>query len=131
MAFPKSDEKPKANSSIRWGTKNVTISHRAESFSADERSEIGRHQTSGANMDNSPDIFKAAITLPDAERVQLIEVLFATFDSSTVDRDAVADEWRQVAVARAAELDSGGVKTIPWDDVRREGEQRIHDRLSH
>ncbi len=82
-------------------------------------------------MVTTQDVFKAAITLPDAERVQLIEALLATFGSPQEDQGAVAEQWQQLAIARAAEIDSGAIQTIAWDDVRREGEQRIHDRSSH
>ena len=80
----------------------------------------------GALVVTTQDIFKAATTLPDSERLQLIETLLATFDSPAGVSENTSAAWRRTASARAAEIDSGAVLPIPWDAVRKEGERRIN-----
>jgi len=62
------------------------------------------------------DILDIALQLPDQERADLaaslIESLDQPFDLDA--RDAWAAEIRQ----RVADLDSGAVKAIPWDEAR-------------
>ena len=81
-------------------------------------------------MVTTQEILKAAVALSDSERVELIEALLASFDPSVSEPD-VAVAWRKVASQRAAELDSGAVPTVSWDEVRQEGERRIDDRSSN
>ncbi len=80
-------------------------------------------------MVTTNEILKAAIALSDSERVELIEALLASFDPSVSEPD-VAVAWRNIASQRAAELDSGAVPTVSWDEVRQEGERRIDERSS-
>jgi len=84
----------------------------------------------GALMVTTQEILKAVAALSDSERVELIETLLASFDPPASDPDAAA-AWRELASKRAAELDSGAVPTVAWDEVRQEGERRIDDRSSN
>ena len=79
-------------------------------------------------MVTAQDILKAAALLPETQRAELIEALFATFEASPPEAESAANAWRQTAATRAAELDSAAATTVPWDEVRQEGERRIHDR---
>lgn len=69
------------------------------------------------NMATSKDdIFRAALTLPEKERADLIGALFASLDSEV--EAGVEAAWRLEIERRARELDSGAVQCIPWDVVK-------------
>jgi len=76
------------------------------------------------------DLLKAAISLPDAERVALIEGLLASLGPLPDSIQPLDSAWRQLALQRAQELDQGTATTVPWEIVRQEGEQRLHGRSS-
>jgi putative addiction module component (TIGR02574 family) len=62
------------------------------------------------------DLIRTALTLPEAERADLIGALIASLDASV---EAGAEEaWRTEITRRAKELDSGAVQSIPWDLVK-------------
>ena len=62
------------------------------------------------------DVIRTALTLPEAERADLIGALIDSLDSSV---EAGAEEaWRTEVARRAKELDSGSVQSIPWDVVK-------------
>ena len=61
-------------------------------------------------------IFKSALALDEADRVELISALIDSLDSEI---EEGADEfWRQEIERRARDLESGAVQSIPWDVVR-------------
>jgi putative addiction module component (TIGR02574 family) len=62
-------------------------------------------------------ILKEALALPTEARAALASSLLDSLDTD-VDEDAEA-AWATEVNRRAAELDSGAVKTIPWAEVRR------------
>ena len=62
------------------------------------------------------DIFRTALTLPEAERADLIGALIDSLDAES---EAGAEEaWRMEIERRARELDSGAAQSIPWDIVK-------------
>ena len=68
-------------------------------------------------MNTSPqEILDTALQLPDKERadlaVSLIESLDRPFDSD------VQAAWAEEIQRRIADLNSGAVKAIPWDEAR-------------
>ena len=67
------------------------------------------------------ELFDAALTLSESERAQLVELLAATVGASRSLHPAWSAEFRR----RAAEVESGQVKPIPWDEVRREARARL------
>jgi putative addiction module component (TIGR02574 family) len=87
-----------------------------------------KSQPRGNQNMTAQDILKAAISLPDAERVALIEGLLASFGPEHSPIQPIESEWQQLALQRARELDQGTATTISWESVRQEGEQRLHGR---
>jgi putative addiction module component (TIGR02574 family) len=65
------------------------------------------------------ELLKHALTLPDKERAELASSLIDSLDP-TVDADAEL-AWQKEIARRIEDIDSGRVKTIPWDEVRRKG----------
>lgn len=62
------------------------------------------------------DVIRTALTLPEAERADLIGALIDSLDASV---EAGAQEaWRVEITRRAEEIDSGAVQSIPWDLVK-------------
>jgi len=62
------------------------------------------------------EVIRTALTLPEAERADLIGALIESLDASV---DAGAEEaWHTEIARRAEELDSGAVQSIPWDVVK-------------
>lgn len=66
-------------------------------------------------------LFEAALALSEVERAELVELLTTTGAVSGDLHPAWGAELRR----RAAEVDSGQVKAIPWDEVRREVRSRL------
>ena len=66
------------------------------------------------------ELLKKALTLPDHERAELAGNLLDSLDPA-VDEDAEA-AWQEEITRRLAEVETGKVKTIPWDEVRRKGQ---------
>jgi putative addiction module component (TIGR02574 family) len=62
------------------------------------------------------DLLKKALALPDEDRAVLAGVLIDSLDPST--ESSAEEAWNQEIARRVEELDSGKAKTIPWDEVR-------------
>jgi putative addiction module component (TIGR02574 family) len=69
------------------------------------------------------DILKQALELKEEERAELASLLIESLDEPT--EEGVEAAWAIEIERRMAELDSGSVKTIPWDEVRK----KLHGRL--
>ncbi len=69
------------------------------------------------------ELLKDALSLPIEARAALIGSLIDSLDPE-VDEDA-EDAWRKEIRFRLAQIDSGAVQMIPWDEARR----RIQDRI--
>lgn len=67
----------------------------------------------------SGELLKHALTLPEKERAELASSLIDSLDP-TVDADAEV-AWQEEISRRLEEVESGRVKTIPWEEVRRKG----------
>jgi putative addiction module component (TIGR02574 family) len=65
----------------------------------------------------SLEILEKALALSEEERAQIAASLVQSLDDA-VDEDAES-AWQQEIANRAAELDSGKAKTIPWKEVQR------------
>lgn len=70
------------------------------------------------------ELLKHALTLSDKERAELASSLIESLDP-TVDADAEL-AWQREIARRLAE--SGRVKTIPWEEVRRKGRDLLNGR---
>jgi putative addiction module component (TIGR02574 family) len=63
-------------------------------------------------------LLNVAVTLPDGDRVELVEAILATLRPT--DRPPFDDSWREVILRRSAQLRSGEVTPIPWSEVKRQ-----------
>ena len=62
------------------------------------------------------DLFDEAMRLEPQERATLMRLLIEALDADT--EEGVEDAWRVEIERRMAELDSGTVQTIPWEELR-------------
>ena len=62
------------------------------------------------------ELFKEAMKLEPEERATLMRLLIESVDAES--EDGVEDAWRVEIERRMAELDSGTVQTIPWEELR-------------
>ena len=62
------------------------------------------------------DLFDEAMRLEPQERATLMRLLIEALDADT--EEGVEDAWRVEIERRMADLDSGSVETIPWEEVR-------------
>jgi putative addiction module component (TIGR02574 family) len=65
------------------------------------------------------ELLQKALALPENERAELAGTLISSLDI-TVDPDVDA-AWQAEVARRAREVESGKVKTIPWEQVRQKG----------
>jgi putative addiction module component (TIGR02574 family) len=65
------------------------------------------------------ELLQKALALPENERAELAGTLISSLDI-TVDPDVDA-AWQAEVARRAQEVESGKVKTIPWEQVRQKG----------
>ena len=68
------------------------------------------------------ELFEEAMKLDPQERATLMQLLIEALDTEA--EQGVEDAWRVEIERRMAELDSGSVETIPWEEVR----ARLHRR---
>lgn len=62
-------------------------------------------------------VLTAALELPDADRLELIEALIDSVQPPEL--PPFDESWRAVIRRRAGELASGSVAAVPWAEVRR------------
>lgn len=62
------------------------------------------------------EFFEAAMQLEPLERVALIELLVESLDPDP--EDGAEASWLKELDRRIAELDTGGVKSVSWKDLR-------------
>ncbi len=77
----------------------------------------------------TPDVsnlLKQALALPAEARAALAGSLLESLDD-TVDESA-EEEWNKEIARRIAELDSGKVKAVPWEEARRQISALLHGR---
>ena len=67
-------------------------------------------------------LFEGALSLPDGDRLELVEVLIASLQPD--DRPPFDESWREVIQRRSIELRSGRVIPIPWADVKRQAREK-------
>jgi putative addiction module component (TIGR02574 family) len=71
------------------------------------------------------DLLQKALSLSEEERADLACSLMDSLDT-LVDADAEA-AWAEEIERRVADLESGKVKTVPWDEVRARISSRLND----
>jgi putative addiction module component (TIGR02574 family) len=68
-------------------------------------------------------VFHEALSLPEEERVHLVDALIASFDdSASVPLDY---SWLEAIKKRTAEYEAGLVQLVPWDDVKEQVRARV------
>jgi putative addiction module component (TIGR02574 family) len=65
------------------------------------------------------ELLQKALALPENERAELAGNLISSLET-TIDPDVDA-AWQDEVSRRAREVQSGKVKTVAWEDVRRKG----------
>jgi putative addiction module component (TIGR02574 family) len=72
------------------------------------------------------DLLKEVLSLPAEVRAAFADRLLESLDNSEIEPGAY-EEWQREIKRRAAELDSGAVKAIPWSEVRAELRSLLRD----
>jgi putative addiction module component (TIGR02574 family) len=67
--------------------------------------------------ESSSEVFKQALDLGERDRATLAGLLIESLEREEPDRDLEA-AWKVEIQRRIKELDSGDVKTIPWEEVK-------------
>ena len=62
------------------------------------------------------ELFEEAMRLDPEERATLMRLLIENLDAES--EEGVEDAWRVEIEHRMAELDSGSVQTVPWEELR-------------
>jgi putative addiction module component (TIGR02574 family) len=62
-------------------------------------------------------LLNAALALPDEDRLEVAEALIVSLQPS--DQPPFDDSWREIIQRRSADLLSGTVTPIAWDEVKR------------
>jgi putative addiction module component (TIGR02574 family) len=62
-------------------------------------------------------LLQAALTLSEADRIQLVESLMATLEPENAAR--FDDAWRTEIQRRSDEFDAGLVRPVPWSEVKK------------
>src|SRR5258708_4273006 len=70
------------------------------------------------------DLFRAASELPETERAELAGLLLESLEGEP--DEAVEVGWTEEIERRARQIDSGKVKTIPWEQVRADPSARLN-----
>ncbi len=72
------------------------------------------------------DIVKAAVQLPEDERIQVVEHLLASLEpAAEKDVDAA---WTAEVERRSRELKEGTVRPVPWEDIKSQARKRARGR---
>jgi len=61
-------------------------------------------------------LFEQASELPPSERAELAGLLLESLESQP--EEGVEEAWASEIERRIADLDSGAVKTVPWETVK-------------
>lgn len=62
------------------------------------------------------ELFEEAMRLDPAERATLMRLLIDTLDAES--EEGVEEAWRAEVERRIAELDSGAVEAVSWEELR-------------
>ena len=68
-------------------------------------------------------VYQSALSLGEEDRVELVDRLLATV--SPDGQSQLHPAWTTELARRAAQLDSGEVKSVPWSEVKRRAWERI------
>lgn len=68
------------------------------------------------------DVLQAAMSLPEADRIELVDTLIASFEADKA--LPFDDAWLGEIQRRSAEYDAGVVEAAPWSVVKERVRQR-------
>jgi putative addiction module component (TIGR02574 family) len=71
------------------------------------------------------DLLREALSLPVEARAALADRLLESLDTEI--EPGAYEEWQREIKRRAAELDSGAVKPVPWSEVQAELRSLLRD----
>jgi putative addiction module component (TIGR02574 family) len=63
-----------------------------------------------------------ALALPEEDRFELVEALIASFQSEH--HPPFDESWREIIYRRSAELRSGKVSAVPWEEVKQRAREK-------
>ena len=66
---------------------------------------------------STSEVFRQALDLDEHDRATLAGLLIESLEGEEADQDLEA-AWKDEIKRRVRELDSGDVKTIPWEEVK-------------
>ncbi|MBY0228598.1 MAG: addiction module protein [Gemmataceae bacterium] len=72
------------------------------------------------------EVYQAALALPESERADLAHRLL----DSLPDGSALHPAWGAELRRRLAEIDSGAVAPVPWEEVKRAARQAVDEAVS-
>jgi putative addiction module component (TIGR02574 family) len=67
-------------------------------------------------------LLSAALALPEDDRLEIVEALIVSLQPG--DKPPFDESWREVIRRRSAELRSGKVTAIPWEEVKRQAQEQ-------
>lgn len=67
-------------------------------------------------------LLDAVLALPEEERLEVAEAVLASLQPAN--QSPLEESWREVVRGRSAELRSGQVIGIPWEEVRRRAREK-------
>jgi len=70
------------------------------------------------------ELLQKALALPDKERAELAGNLISSLDL-TIDED-IDVAWQQEVLRRHKDVESGKVKTVPWDEIQEKGRRLLN-----
>jgi putative addiction module component (TIGR02574 family) len=71
---------------------------------------------------NAEQLLDAVLALPAEDRLEVAEAVIASLQS--VEKSPLDSAWGEVIRRRSAELRSGQVVGIPWEDVKRQAREK-------
>ncbi|MCE9532944.1 MAG: addiction module protein [Planctomycetes bacterium] len=71
---------------------------------------------------HSEQLLTTVLELPDDDRLEFTEALIASLQPA--DQTPLHPSWREVIRRRSAELRSGKVAPVPWEDVKRQAREK-------
>jgi putative addiction module component (TIGR02574 family) len=85
---------------------------------------VGRYNP--AMGPRAQEVLKAVLELPENERVDVLGALIENIDGPA--QEGVDEAWAAEIKRRIEEVESGAVKTIPWEQVDQELQQILDSR---
>lgn len=70
-------------------------------------------------MHLADEVIESALALPEEGRIELLEAVIASLQPA--DRPPLDEAWRGIVQRRSAELRSGQVVAVPWEEAKRPG----------